>query len=90
MGRKNDRRSPNRVEPSWSADARADSYGPQGNALIMELQRLRDAFDNEGQDSRSGRTTLRPEARRPLEQESGQELLIRQSRQTDCCSTHPR
>jgi HlyD family secretion protein len=54
MPRKNDRRSSNRIEPSWSADARAESYGPQGNALILELQRLRQAFDNEGQDPRSG------------------------------------
>jgi HlyD family secretion protein len=54
MARKNDRRSANRVEPSWGADARAESYGPQGNALILELQRLRQAFDNEGQDPRAG------------------------------------
>src|ERR1700746_3925664 len=54
MPRKNDRRSSNRIEPSWGADARAESYGPQGNALILELQRLRQAFDNEGQDPRSG------------------------------------
>jgi HlyD family secretion protein len=54
MARKNDRRPANRIEPNWGADARAESYGPQGNALILELQRLRQAFDNEGQDPRSG------------------------------------
>jgi len=54
MARKNDRRSANRIEPNWGGDARAESYGPQGNALILELQRLRQAFDNEGQDPRSG------------------------------------
>ena len=54
MARKNDRRSANRIEPNWGADARAESYGPQDNALILELQRLRQAFDNEGQDPRSG------------------------------------
>src|SRR5690242_17362349 len=57
MRRKNDRGMPGRAEPSWNGNSRADSYGPQGNALILELQRLREAFDNEGQqDQRKGQT----------------------------------
>ena len=54
MARKNDRRSGNRIEPNWGANQQAESYGPQGNALILELQRLRQAFDSEGQDPRAG------------------------------------
>jgi HlyD family secretion protein len=32
---------------SWSGDAYADGIGPQGDALILELQRLRQALDGE-------------------------------------------
>jgi HlyD family secretion protein len=43
-------------EPRWSDEAEAEGMGPQGEALILELQRLRQAFDDEeGQDRRRGR-----------------------------------
>jgi HlyD family secretion protein len=45
-------------EPVWNDEPQADGVGPQGEALILELQRLRQAFDHDDRASR------RP-ARRP-------------------------
>jgi HlyD family secretion protein len=37
-------------EPRWIDETRQETVGPQGAALILELQRLRGAFDNPGAD----------------------------------------
>jgi HlyD family secretion protein len=43
-------------EPGWNDEHQADGVGPQGEALILELQRLRQAFDNDdGKDRRPSR-----------------------------------
>jgi HlyD family secretion protein len=51
--------------------SRSDSAGPQGAALILELQRLRQAFDEENPDDRRSRGPSRERAqadkRRPLQ-----------------------
>jgi HlyD family secretion protein len=53
------------MEPSFDAVPRADGYGPQGSALILELQRLRQAFDDDGDgDPRTGRRGSRDGAGR--------------------------
>jgi len=39
-------------EPGWNDEPPADSVGPQGEALILELQRLRQAFDDGGRQGR--------------------------------------
>jgi len=55
MRQKRNVRTPD-LEPRFGAEPRGDNYGPQGSALIMELQRLRQAFDDDGDvDPRSGR-----------------------------------
>ncbi len=38
--------------PRWNDDARSQDFGPQGAALILELQRLRHAFDEENRNPR--------------------------------------
>jgi HlyD family secretion protein len=38
--------------PRWNDDPAADEFGPQGAALILELQRLRHAFDEENRSAR--------------------------------------
>jgi HlyD family secretion protein len=38
--------------PRWNDDPAADEFGPQGAALILELQRLRRAFDEENRSAR--------------------------------------
>ena len=38
--------------PRWNDDPAAGEFGPQGAALIMELQRLRRAFDEENRSAR--------------------------------------
>ena len=38
--------------PRWNDDAAADEFGPQGAALILELQRLRRAFDEVDRSAR--------------------------------------
>jgi membrane fusion protein, type I secretion system len=44
------------MEPRFGVEPRGDGYGPQGSALILELQRLRQAFDDDGDgDPRTGR-----------------------------------
>ncbi len=43
-------------EPRWNDEPQADGVGAQGEALILELQRLRQAFDDDdGQNRRLGR-----------------------------------
>ena len=37
----------------WGSDPHSDGFGPQGEALILELQRLRHAFDNDNRQGRS-------------------------------------
>ena len=37
-------------EPRWMGESRQETVGPQGAALILELQRLRGAFDEPGVD----------------------------------------
>ncbi len=46
---------PDGPDRRWGAEPRNDGHGPQGTALILELQRLRQAFDDEP-DPRSGGT----------------------------------
>jgi len=38
--------------PRWNDDSAAGEFGPQGAALILELQRLRRAFDEESRNAR--------------------------------------
>jgi membrane fusion protein, type I secretion system len=38
--------------PRWASDQSGDAAGPQGEALILELQRLRQAFEQENPDCR--------------------------------------
>jgi HlyD family secretion protein len=46
----------NDLEPNWNDEPQADGVGPQGEALILELQRLRQAFDDDdGNNRRAGR-----------------------------------
>jgi HlyD family secretion protein len=65
-------------EPNWNGEPEADHVGPQGEALILELQRLRQALDGERDERRrsrgpsgraeaqahKGRTQRRPQAER--------------------------
>src|SRR6266446_1855986 len=55
--RANRERSAQARKSSRAFGRRGDSVGPQGEALILELQRLRQAFDDGGrQGRRPGRT----------------------------------
>ena len=47
-----DHRRPDETARNWSGEPYADDIGPQGEALILELQRLRQALDGERDDSR--------------------------------------
>ena len=50
---------------NWRGEADADRIGPQGEALILELQRLRKALDSErGDDRRPAGPSGRGEARK--------------------------
>jgi HlyD family secretion protein len=82
MARKQRARFPDGADRRWNVeprnDGRNDGHGPQGTALILELQRLRQAFDDDGQpDSRSGgprrspRDGRRPPARRSKRKKKG-------------------
>jgi HlyD family secretion protein len=54
-------------EPRWIGEPRQESVGPQGAALILELQRLRGAFDNpdgDGGPRKQRRSTPRQRKRR--------------------------
>ena len=53
-----------RRTPRWDGETRDDAVGPQGEALILELQRLRQAFELDGDDA-----PLAPRARRPTREE---------------------
>jgi HlyD family secretion protein len=44
----------------WAGDSPADRLGPQGDALILELQRLRRAFEDEKDDAPRVRRPRRP------------------------------
>ncbi len=58
---------------NWSSEADVDRVGPQGEALILELQRLRQALDDERADGqRSPRQSGRGEARKPQAQRKSQ------------------
>jgi HlyD family secretion protein len=57
--------------PHWS-DPRSQDFGPQGAALILELQRLRHAFDEENGDRRKRRGAPRPAAEPDPRRRSGQ------------------
>ena len=57
---------------NWSGEPEADRVGPQGEALILELQRLRQALDGERGDGRRsagpsgrGETRKRQAPRKP-------------------------
>ena len=41
--------------PRWNDDPPSEDFGPQGAALILELQRLRHAFDEDSRSPRKGR-----------------------------------
>jgi len=38
--------------PRWSDEPQPDAVGPQGEALILELQRLRQAFEDDDEQAR--------------------------------------
>src|SRR5690349_17999380 len=44
-----------RNAPRWGSDPQSDEFGPQGDALILELQRLRRAIDAEKNEIRASR-----------------------------------
>ncbi|MGZ3328802.1 MAG: HlyD family type I secretion periplasmic adaptor subunit, partial [Xanthobacteraceae bacterium] len=80
-----------RRAPRWEGESRDDAVGPQGAALILELQRLRQAFEQEDGDAphapqtrRPAREELRPPSdartRQPKRQRKG-----RMSRAFDIC-----
>jgi len=52
-----------RRAPRWVGESDDDTVGPQGAALILELQRLRQAFEREDADE------PRPQTRRPAREE---------------------
>src|SRR6185437_17161567 len=60
---------------NWSEEPYADDMGPQGEALILELQRLRQALDDERRDNRQppGRAEARKRQtpRKPRQQTRG-------------------
>jgi HlyD family secretion protein len=68
-------RSPDDIDgaaPRWNADSHSEDLGPQGAALILELQRLRQAIDSErapdrarGRSRRSAEPRRRKSAKRP-------------------------
>jgi HlyD family secretion protein len=53
-----------RRAPRWDGESRDEAVGPQGAALILELQRLRQAFEHEDGDGPHA-----PQARRPAREE---------------------
>src|SRR5512135_2847988 len=53
-----------RRAPRWDGESRDEAVGPQGAALILELQRLRQAFEPE--DDNAPNT---PQTRRPAREE---------------------
>ncbi len=64
-----------RHAPRWVGESQGDAVGPQGAALILELQRLRQAFELEDagepqapQPRRSARENLHPAARQRTRQ----------------------
>jgi len=54
-----------RHAPRWVGESRGEAAGPQGAALILELQRLRQAFENEEPDELPA-----PQPRRPAREGS--------------------
>ncbi len=52
MGHSQDHRYLDGSDRNWSGEPDADRIGPQGEALILELQRLRQALDGERGDGR--------------------------------------
>lgn len=63
MRHSEDDRYPGGSEPNWSGEPHVDHIGPQGEALIIELQRLRHALDGErGARQRSRAPSGRAEA----------------------------
>ena len=77
------------MEPRFGVEPRGDGYGPQGSALIMELQRLRQAFDDDGDgDPRTGRRGSRDGAgrnRRPPSRRSKRKKKGTVERALDIC-----
>jgi len=64
-------RSPHDIDgpaPNWGEEPGSGGFGPQGAALIVELQRLRHAFDNEKVSTRThgpSRRSTEPRRRKP-------------------------
>jgi len=52
-----------RSTPRWDNDPQSDEFGPQGDALILELQRLRRAIDAEKNEARAPRGRPRHKAK---------------------------
>jgi HlyD family secretion protein len=50
--------------PRWSDEPQPDAVGPQGEALILELQRLRQAFEDDDEQARRPGRASREEADR--------------------------
>jgi HlyD family secretion protein len=77
------------MEPRFGVEPRGDGYGPQGSALILELQRLRQAFDDDGDgDPRTGRRGSRDGAgrnRRPASRRSKRAKKGTVERALDIC-----
>jgi membrane fusion protein, type I secretion system len=77
------------MEPRFGVEPRGDAYGPQGSALILELQRLRQAFDDDDDgDPRAGRRGPRDGAgrnRRPPSRRSKRKKKGTVERALDIC-----
>jgi membrane fusion protein, type I secretion system len=53
-------------EPNWGNQSQDGGVGPQGEALILELQRLRQAFnEDDGSDQRRGRSSRHDDGAEP-------------------------
>lgn len=70
MQHSHDHRNLDGSDRNWSGEPEAERVGPQGEALILELQRLRQALDGERGDGRRpagrGETRKRQAPRKPL------------------------
>ena len=66
--------------PRWNDAPAAGEFGPQGAALILELQRLRHAFDEENRNTRKPREAKRRASEQPRRHRAGPPKRRRKSR----------
>jgi HlyD family secretion protein len=84
-------RSPDDIDGAashWSDDSRSDGLGPQGAALILELQRLRRAFDSENRSNRGrgpSRRSGEPQPRRRKSPKRPKKKKSRMGKAIDIC-----